>query len=79
MNKRFEELSKYFCFDRKKTSMEEFFGDLTAFYKDFEVSHLITITLIELRLIYQNKFMKCYYGNEQIKFILHMHSAITKS
>ena len=37
MDQRFEELSKYFCFDRKKMSMEEFFGDLTTFFKDFEV------------------------------------------
>ena len=37
MDKRYEELSKYFCFDRKKSSMEEFFGDLATFIKDFEV------------------------------------------
>ena len=37
MEKRYEELSKFFCFDRKKTSMEEFFGDLATFLRDFEV------------------------------------------
>ena len=38
MEKKYDELAKYFCFDRKKTTMEEFFGDLSAFCKDFEVS-----------------------------------------
>lgn len=37
MEKKFEELSEYYCFDRKKVSMEEFFGDITQFCKDFEV------------------------------------------
>ena len=39
MEKRYEELSSYYCFDRKKVSMEEFFGDLTQFCKEFEVSY----------------------------------------
>ena len=37
MDKKFEELSVYYCFDRKKTQMEEFFGDISQFCKDFEV------------------------------------------
>ena len=37
MEKKYDELANYFCFDRKKTTMEEFFGDLTSFCKDFEV------------------------------------------
>ena len=37
MEKKYEELSEYYCFDRKKVSMEEFFGDITQFAKDFEV------------------------------------------
>lgn len=37
MEKRYEELSKYFAFDKKKTSIEEFFGDISSFFKDFEV------------------------------------------
>lgn len=40
MEKRFEELAKYFCLDRKKASMEEVFGDLANFTKDFEVFKL---------------------------------------
>lgn len=40
MEKRYEELSKYFAFDKKKSSMEEFFGDITAFLKDFEVHNV---------------------------------------
>ena len=38
MDKKYDELASYYCFDRKKLSMEEFFGDLSAFCKDFEVS-----------------------------------------
>ena len=38
MEKKFHELANYFCFDSKKVSMEEFFGDLSAFIKDFDVS-----------------------------------------
>ena len=38
MEKKFDELAKYYCFDRKKVSMEEFFGDLSSFSKDFDVS-----------------------------------------
>lgn len=37
MEKKYDELSEYYCFDRKKVSMEEFFGDITQFTKDFEV------------------------------------------
>lgn len=40
MEKRYEELAKYFCFDRKKITMEEFFGDLSTFLRDFEVCDL---------------------------------------
>ncbi len=38
MEKKCEDLSKFFVFDRKKVTMEEFFGDITFFVKDFEVS-----------------------------------------
>lgn len=37
MEKKFDELSEYYCFDRKKTTAEEFFGDISQFTKDFEV------------------------------------------
>lgn len=40
MDKKYGELSEYYCFDRKKVSMEEFFGDITQFTKDFEVRAL---------------------------------------
>ena len=46
MNKRFEELAEYFCFDRKKTSVEEFFGDLSTFIKDFEVGFTMQCIII---------------------------------
>ncbi len=38
MEKKFDELAKFYCFDRKKVSMDEFFGDMNSFCKDFEVS-----------------------------------------
>ena len=37
MEKKFEELATFYCFDRKKVSMDEFFGDISLFCKDFEV------------------------------------------
>ena len=37
MEKKYEEIGTYFCFDHKKVPMEEFFGDLSAFMKEFEV------------------------------------------
>ena len=37
MEKKFDDLANYYSMDRKKFSMEEFFGDLTMFCKDFEV------------------------------------------
>ena len=37
MEKKFDDLTNYYSMDRKKFSMEEFFGDLTMFCKDFEV------------------------------------------
>ena len=39
MEKKFEEIAAYFAFDPKKVALEEFFGDLTTFMKEFEVSH----------------------------------------
>lgn len=47
MDKRYEELSKYFCFDRKKTSMEEFFGDLATFLREFEVNFFVVTTTLK--------------------------------
>lgn len=38
MEKKFEDLAAYYCFDRKKVTMEEFFGDIVMFCKDFDVS-----------------------------------------
>jgi len=38
MSKKYDELAEYFCFDRKKVPMDEFFGDLSQFCKEFEVS-----------------------------------------
>ena len=38
MEKKFEDLATFYCFDRKKTTMEEFFGDIIMFCKDFDVS-----------------------------------------
>ena len=38
MEKKFEDLASYFCFDRKKVTMEEFFGDIIMFCKDYDVS-----------------------------------------
>ena len=38
LEQKFDELATFYCFDKKKTTMEEFFGDITAFVKDFEVS-----------------------------------------
>ena len=45
MDKKFDELAKYFAFDRKKISIEEFFGDLSGFIKDFEVHSALSLSL----------------------------------
>ena len=37
MEKKYEEIATYFTFDPKKIPMEEFFGDLNTFIKEFEV------------------------------------------
>ena len=37
MEKKFDDIANYYSMDRKKTTMEEFFGDLSMFCKDFEV------------------------------------------
>ena len=37
MEEKFKEIVVYYCLD-SKTSMEEFFGDLSHFLKEFEVS-----------------------------------------
>ena len=42
MEKKYEEIGAFFCFDPKKIPMEEFFGDLTSFIKEFEVGFLIS-------------------------------------
>jgi hypothetical protein len=36
MEKKYEDISSYFSFDPKKVPMEEFFGDLSTFIKEFE-------------------------------------------
>ena len=38
MGKKYDELAEFYCFDRKKVPMDEFFGDLTQFCKEFDVS-----------------------------------------
>ena len=61
MEKRFAELAKYFCID-KKTSMEEVFGDLAHFCKDFEV-HVMVVACVGVNLVYmymyRNENGKC--------------------
>ena len=37
MTTMYKELVEYFCLDMKKTSMEEFFGDIKTFLDVFEV------------------------------------------
>ena len=37
MEEKFKEITAYYCIDDKKTTMEEFFGDLSHFLKEFEV------------------------------------------
>ena len=37
MEKEYKELAKFYCFDIKKMSSEEFFRDLSTFCKEFEV------------------------------------------
>jgi len=44
MEEKFEEIIKYFCLD-KKTTMEEFFGDLSHFLKEFEVCLFLSTKL----------------------------------
>ena len=39
MDKKFEDLAVFYCFDRTKVTMEEFFGDIAMFCKDFDVSY----------------------------------------
>ena len=38
MNRVYNEVLGFFCIDRKKAAIDEFFGDLGTFIKDFEVS-----------------------------------------
>ena len=38
MDRAFGELLGWFCIDRKKAPIDEFFGDLQNFLKDFDVS-----------------------------------------
>ncbi len=38
MVKKYDELAEFYCFDRKKVPMDEFFGDLCQFCKEFDVS-----------------------------------------
>lgn len=37
MNSLFEDMSKYYCFDKKKYNMEDFFGDIKIFQDSFKV------------------------------------------
>ena len=37
MEEKFKEIIVYYCLDEKKTTMDEFFGDLSHFLKEFEV------------------------------------------
>ena len=46
MEKKFEDLASYYCFDRKKVTMEEFFGDIMMFCKDFDVSWTDVVSVL---------------------------------
>ena len=50
MEKKFEDLATYYCFDRKKVTMEEIFGDIIMFCKDFDVS------VCQVKLIVPNSY-----------------------
>lgn len=53
MTKLYDNLGDYFCFDPKTVSVEEFFGDISAFRTLFLVS-------IPLSLTFLNKFIYFY-------------------
>ena len=49
MDRAFGELLAWFCIDRKKAPIDEFFGDLQNFLKDFDVSLARPECLLQLR------------------------------
>ena len=49
MDRAFGELLAWFCIDRKKAPIDEFFGDLQNFLKDFDVSLARLECLLQLR------------------------------
>lgn len=52
MEKKYEEIGTYFCFDHKKVPMEEFFGDLSSFMKEFEVCVCVCLEPVYLEPVY---------------------------
>lgn len=52
MDEKFKEITTYYCMDDKKTTMEEFFGDLSHFLKEFEVCYLWCRVLISYSMFF---------------------------
>ena len=52
MTTMYVELVEYFCLDVKKTSMEEFFGDIKAFLDEYEV--------MIMKFYKQKKLKQCF-------------------
>ena len=67
MDKKFGELADYYCFDRKKMSMEEFFGDISQFCKDFEVRVLALLEVLRTLCLVQRARKENAKMREQIE------------
>ena len=59
MTTMYKELVEYFCLDVKKTTMEEFFGDIKTFLDFFEV-RIDTFVLISCALFWSLPKSSCW-------------------
>ena len=59
MEEKFKEIVSYYCLDEKKMSMEEFFGDLSHFLKEFEVWFILA------RIVYSTFKSSCLFQRAQ--------------
>lgn len=77
MNSLFEDMSKYYCFDKKKYNMEDFFGDIKIFQDSFKVlCSFILWDVFSMFSCWKNilPFPYKYYGTSifDVQIIMHM-------
>lgn len=72
MNSLFEDMSKYYCFDKKKYNMEDFFGDIKIFQDSFKVLCSFILWDVFSMFLVEKIYCPSHISIFHVQIIMHM-------